>query len=407
MHAGKNPNVYFGARPITTNDIVHERFVSLPPREAVRVADADGFAFRYINESDADWRLLHKGRLTSSRLSGLLNMWSPPNAKVLGFKGSSHEGHRRMIDAYNHLMGSTCDLAVAGEAGDVADIARHNLRAHLDANQRRSTPIDVDTDVSSDRILLEEMKLNKAKHLQSQGSIDRVRMSWGSAQEPSTILTLCEQFHDNSRYFLEVGLIEPDNDTLQRLGFEAGSLPPMGSTPDCMCVEASSREQAIEIFSRNLLGDTEEGFNGGLVHVVEIKNTAPFRLSSKKKTFELWDRGPRERVDAIMVPQLQLHMLCSGANAAFLVSRSATKGCNVFEMQRDDEFLKLLLGIVKVFYQRYCIPGRVPPKNALSDLKEHKQLLLKTREIAWRAKLREHIAHAPLAGADPRCFLAV
>ena len=94
---GQNPNVWFQTVVVRHDSIRHDRYLHLPARDAVKVTE--GFAYRYISESHDDWKELHRGRLTSSRLSGLLNMFAPPNAKTLGFRASSHEGHRRMLGA--------------------------------------------------------------------------------------------------------------------------------------------------------------------------------------------------------------------------------------------------------------------------------------------------------------------
>jgi hypothetical protein len=380
--------VYYHASPMHMSDILHERWCPLPHTPS-EVRLVDGFAYRYVSERSDLWKALHRGRLTSSRVAGLLNFWQPTNARALGFKGSQYEGYRRMLDAYEHLLEDAIDARV----GDAVEGGfESNLRLH-----RESKPVAACRSVEEEEAV-ELMKARKAKHLRSVGDIARVRMSWGSAQEASTMQVLCQQWGDaegTPRYFLEVGMMEADEQVLRGLGYHASELPPLGSTPDCLACAARSREDAIEAFAGG----------GDRLQVVEVKNTAPFRISRRKKAFELSDRGPRERVDASMVPQLQWHMLMSQARSAYLVSRSATKGTNVFEVQRDDEYLSLLLGIVKVFYSRYVKQRRVPPKNALSDLKEHKQLLLKTKEIAWKATLRERIEHTPLDGADLRAFL--
>ncbi len=364
----------------------------------VRVADSS--AFPYIAEGSADWRALHRaGRLTSGRLGGALNLWAPSNAQVLGFKSTPRQGITRMLDAYTQIAGLAVNLT---EGGDVADARRQNLQAHLTAVDQ----VDGVEAVQA-RSLVEEIKLRKARHLQSLGSLVDVRLAWGSAQEASTIQTICERFHEDSRYYMEVGMIEPDRETLKRYGFDTGTLPPLGSTPDCICVgSVSSREQAIEVFA-DMCTPTDNVNRNNRFQVVEVKNSTPFRLSKRKKTFELRDFGPRQRVEAVWVVQLQFHLLCSGAASALLVSRSATKGTNVFEMQRDEEYIRLILTCVKAFYERYCVPGKRPPKNALSDLKEHRQLLLKTRQLALRTALLHHIPHEPLEGADPRSFLSV
>ena len=200
MPTGSLPNVFFQASSVCAADIIHERFVCLPARDAIRLGPAaDGIA-RYIPETHADWRLLHQGRLTSSRLAGVLNMWAPSNAKTLGFKSSQNEGHRKMISAYEHL--SQPSQPLDGAQISPQEAVRLNMRAHLDAN------------ASGARVqrpeALEEMKLKQARHLRSLGSIDRVRMAWGTAQESSTVGTELQDSRED----------------------EGGSCAPRGRTPD-------------------------------------------------------------------------------------------------------------------------------------------------------------------------------
>ncbi len=46
--SGQNPNVFFQAAAVRTSDIASDRFIALPRREVVRLADAS--AYKYIAE---------------------------------------------------------------------------------------------------------------------------------------------------------------------------------------------------------------------------------------------------------------------------------------------------------------------------------------------------------------------
>lgn len=70
----------------------------------------------------------------------------------------------------------------------------------------------------------------------------------------------------------------------------------------------------------------DHGINAVIREVVEIKNGCPFgersaHTSGGRGGFMVNDRGPRDMISAMWVPQLQLHMLASGCASGLLVSR--------------------------------------------------------------------------------------
>lgn len=309
-------------------------------------------------------------------------------------------GHGKIISVYHHL----CSAQYVPETNPnitAEKAAEHNQRVHSTFNapqekQRLRESIEMNEELLDS---LENLKIKKARQLCNMGLLE-IRCAWGSAQEASTLATLCNVLEDKTLF--ECGLLEADVDTLHNLyGFLPESLPPLGATPDGIMLHRAIVKDCEASKTFHSLEDCE---------VVEVKNSCPFSISAKagkKVRFSVRDKGPRERCDVSYVPQLQFHMLCSGARSALLVSRSATKGIRIFRMHRDDEYIKLMLGVLNILWQSYVLPRKVPPKNAFSNLRIHRKLLLKTRELAASASIECEIspADAMVSGADARFFL--
>lgn len=107
------------------------------------------------------------------------------------------------------------------------------------------------------------------------------------------------------------------------------------------------------------------------------------------------------------VPQLQLEMLATGLQSALLVSRSATRGTNIFRMWRDDGYCRLLLRCAARFRSEYCAPsagarGRPPPGFSAQWAAFH-ELCRLTPQLRNAAHLLCHLPpeEAPLGQAQP------
>jgi len=324
-------------------------------------------------------------------LNAALGFYQPRAAKILGLP-RGYISHNKIVSVYHHLREKAYDVVHDPLVKD----AEMHIQAHV-ASYGKHT--------EGDESLLENVKIKKSRYLNSQKDIEKVRMAWGSAQEAATVSLLCHQLPGLSFFLMEVGLMTLDPDHLRATwGFDAHDLPPMGATPDGLVFSLTEEDTctdptlaAIE-FSKKQLDSTR-------FKVVEIKNVCPFSSRRKGKPgFQIRDRGPRESLDCGYVPQLQFHMACAGVDSAFLVSRSATKGTNVFQMERDDDYIRWMLEIIRCFYTTYVKKGKVPPQNAYSHMRLHTQLLLKTRELAYSCPLYCHIEQN-IQGADMRTFL--
>ncbi|GLI64376.1 hypothetical protein VaNZ11_007639, partial [Volvox africanus] len=135
-------------------------------------------------------------------------------------------------------------------------------------------------------------------------------------------------------------------------------------------------------------GKALEGPHHGAVHVVlrevvEVKNTCPFGMRQVRRggkgrlvsEFFISDRGPRQEVSPLWIPQLQLHMLATGCHSGLLLSRSATKGTTVFRILRDDDYLNRMLSILDRFASEYVRRGVRPPRDMFAHQPEYAAFL--------------------------------
>lgn len=156
------------------------------------------------------------------------------------------------------------------------------------------------------------------------------------------------------------------------------------------------------------------GVQHGLLEVVEVKNTCPFTVKSTRRSngkmrrvYHVEDRGPRDGVLEMWVPQLQMEMLASNTSSALLVTRSATKGVRVFRMARDDGYIHAMLEVLAFLYATYVQRQRCPGPEPFKEHVGYVGFLQRTRTLAREAKQVLHDAeshrHAPLG--DMRLLL--
>ena len=381
LTSGCMPNVYYGTvhgRTLSMADVRrHESVFGLPPPELVFVKGK--LSYKYVREEDDLWKRLHKGTLTTSLLNSVLGFYEPSAAKVLGI-GKGWVSHGRVLSAYKHL----CEQPYVPEylaCIDEGKALAHNRKVHeaFCASERKmESKISLSVTMKEDLVEWEEMKLKKSRQLKGM-DIHGVRCAWGKAQEPATLADLCDAFPESVVF--EVGLVALEEKYMaETWGFQPGSLPPLASTPDGILLEKGHDLAEISELFQNLNGGCE---------VIEIKNTCPFASSTnrRKAKYIFMDSGPRDQCHAQYVPQLQFHMLCTGLSSALLVSRSATKGMRVFRVNKDEEYINMMLQIISVFWKEMVIPRVLPAKNVFRNLRIHQQLLLRTREIARQAEI--------------------
>ena len=148
--------------------------------------------------------------------------------------------------------------------------------------------------------------------------------------------------------------------------------------------------------------------------VVEVKSHCPFLMKGRRR-----GRKGRPVVDYAMtsscvpagrlkpqwVPQLQFHMLCSGAASALLVSRTPHSGLRVFRVFRDDGYLSLLLGALSALAAAAAAARGPPAAAAFLETPGQSEALARTVEIARAAVA---VAEAGCGGSEeivpPACL---
>lgn len=98
---------------------------------------------------------------------------------------------------------------------------------------------------------------------------------------------------------------------------------------------------------------------------MELKCSFPYRLSSRKGAGEYVYQGS-SRVPQAGIPvehylQCHLQMLVTNLDRCDLVNYSPKCGTYVFQLRRDDQLCKLMLGILRDMNEAHIKPG-IPPK---------------------------------------------
>lgn len=169
-------------------------------------------------------------------------------------------------------------------------------------------------------------------------------MEWGNTQEATSVLAAVNYFGNLGCSVSEAGMLpfeaiaDSNPEAVQAVLDRYPSLGLIGASPDALL-----------------------RWPDGTVEPFEVKNHAPFAQHNlkpgrgkKNPSFAFQDPGPNDGVAVWHVPQLYLHMLCSGpeCKSAVFMSCSATRGINLFRVARDDALMELMLRFLDAFCQR-------------------------------------------------------
>ena len=273
-----------------------------------------------------------------------------------------------------------------------------------------------------------------------------VHCSFGLAQEPAALFSLMAAVGMGET--LEVGLCPLAKESIPReWKVDKGNLPPLGASPDGLLTiplsdlgraeEGSlTRRIAEAVGGDGAAGSDRWGKDGNLCCVVEIKSVSPFREvvkrtksgKRKKRRYKLIDAEPRDGVQVLHVPQLQMHMLCTGAPAALYMSFSAGHGMAIYVVKADKfyqrcmlrwvarfvkEFVKrdvqvslLLLAVVLAVVLTSLLLLPKPPHDFWHDLAPYQAFLGHTRSIARKARMVDLVPPTVMAKhKDSKPFL--
>jgi hypothetical protein len=143
------------------------------------------------------------------------------------------------------------------------------------------------------------------------------RLDWGRFQEAAALYTVWKAVFPDEP-LAEAGLFPLRAEhLLPAWGLTLADLPPMGASPDALLPSLDA--------------------------VLEIKNVCPFTRDRRDASlFRVFSAKPAESVKPLLVPQVQLEMLCAGARVGYLASVSR-ESLTCYRIERDDAYLGALL----------------------------------------------------------------
>jgi hypothetical protein len=206
-----------------------------------------------------------------------------------------------------------------------------------------------------------------------------VRMSWGSKQEATALLTalnyLCRK--EAGVRLKEVGMCGAGL-SYNTTNYESALL--IGASPDALI-----------------------SYPDGKVEVLEVKNHCPFVSAtwrSSENGFVVREMEFRQPyVQPQYVPQMMMEMLCVGpeCRSAIMVRQTATTGALILRLYRDDIWIEEMLFWLNKFQREYVEKGVAPPPNFFWNDETHgeryQKFVQRTKELGYTVKVLEHIAH--------------
>ena len=234
--------------------------------------------------------------------------------------------------------------------------------------------------------------------------------AWGTAQEPAALFALLHHFRES--HLLECGLCPILPASLPAGWNVAGpECPPLGASPDGILQLPVDPGGGLEARLAAALPDVWEACRArgddAVTAVVEIKSVSPFRELQRTRTpkYRLIDAQPREAVRVLDVPQLQLHLLATGAPFALYLSHSASNGAAAYVMRSDGAYQRRMLELAASFVADYVKAGRPPPPDFNHGREGFQAFLAKTRELARSAKLLAVTNPVVMRGCDTPPFV--
>eukprot|EP00928_Gymnodinium_smaydae_P015910 TRINITY_DN15918_c0_g1_i1.p1 TRINITY_DN15918_c0_g1~~TRINITY_DN15918_c0_g1_i1.p1 ORF type:complete len:556 (+),score=62.37 TRINITY_DN15918_c0_g1_i1:100-1767(+) len=405
---GQIPNIYWNA--VTMEELrCNDSFLPLPPPRILQIEGPE--TWHWVRQDDPLWDELHWGVLSTRHLQGILGFREPQSIDFLGLP--QHTGsHQAALSAYR-------DLSESSEAA-----ARYPWRPHSSAdaaNKSSQAKWSAQHRVDKGKILsIASAKLQQQTKRSSQRrwtSIGDVRCAWGNAQEAAALKSILDAFPSHGFQMEEVGLAMLDPARVE-------SYRPFEPVLDSSTTSQSSQQRrwqrnskAIAEHSKDrlqmppLMGASPDGMlrlPSGELAAVEVKNVCPFfqlpqsfgiheHLNDEEvaKRIPKWQlKGPAEKVPEVYMPQVQWEMFVTDTQKNYFVSASAFQGTNIFIVERDERFIKLMLSFIAAFYSSFVLEGQPPPSDFFWGRSDYREFLELTQDICNRTPLSHTIVRS-------------
>ena len=371
---------------------LHPLFSNLPPPESITRLDSLEDVCMFTQES-WQWDALHHGRCTTSKAASALGLLEPRAGHALHIPVSWRRGG---TSAYYRLRQTPLDTlekmnTVLCNNGKTMDVMIQPPRIHDESEQSLVWVIPAPRNNGSAcfpfaakymiKMTPEERARRKEQAMQYAANDGlSVRMSWGNAQEATSLLTALNYFwkQDPGVRLQEVGMCGAGLSSNQ-----TGSVL-VGASPDAILRHSN-----------------------GTIEALEVKNHCPFvpasfvdeydECSPNYAVRQMPFRNPT--VPPLYVPQLMMEMLCIGheCRSAIMVRQTATNGAVIMRMKRDDEWIDEMMYWLNRFQQDYVEKEIEPPvdffwkDNDESD--RYQRFVARTRELSNNVQVLDIVKH--------------
>jgi len=379
---GSNANVYW--RCISMEDLrLHPLYIPLPPSNTVNITSVESLSL--FRQDSLEWSLLHRGRLTTSKAAACLGLYEPTAAELLNVPRSL-TSHHRVLSAFYELQEDPIDL------NELKALSLESLRINEQAPRNKSSQRTWranNNNTNSSFPFSYHPDIRFVKTVRGISSASSARMHWGTAQEATSILAVINYFAstNTSVKIKEVGLLPleqvseaaKDDDTFG-LGIEnsqkikewiqEGNLPNLGASPDGII-----------------------DFDDGHCEILECKNSSPFiQMNSYKQSSLTINQKSLFKFKGLgswFIPQLMLEILCAGptCTGALLIQLSATSGAQIYRVERDNEYITLMLEWLKIFYVTYVTQKKEPKEDFHISNEKYLEFLKATKKISDNCKV--------------------
>ncbi|GJQ09859.1 hypothetical protein GpartN1_g1650.t1 [Galdieria partita] len=351
---GKQPNVLWGSihKSVLRS---HPLYRPLPPPYLINIESCHDF--RMLRQDSEEWKIARSfSQVSASTLWKILGFGESKASTLLGLP-SSMKGHHHAVHAWKSLLNPSFE--------EVYD------------------------------------------------SVSKIRLEWGHSHEANCLLAFLEYMHsfqdirmqEVGLFVLEKGQILPE----WNICYE--ELPTISASPDALfrvrnvngvwnpwqLCEAKSRCPFVPRVVSSSLDSS---------HEISSSEKISFSRKEDTMTHTHWaflNFRPLEKLSPIYFAQMQLQMLCANIEEeGYLISYSVTKGSNVFQVARNNEWLGACLSFVREFYNRY---GRKdsnvdPPDNFFWGHTGYQDFLQFTKELASQCTIWKHISHEDFSSCN-------
>jgi len=357
----------------------HPYFLALPePHTVFPTCAAD---LRLYRQDSRQWWACHAGRVTTSACAPCLGLYEQHAATLLGVPPSLR-GRHKALDAHARLqeppLREYASLPAYSEDAEqrLEDARREDARTVWQPHAAGAKAKEAWHSLLA--YCAPAAAARPAGGHREYRNVGHIRMTWGSVQEATSLLTALNRFVSQGATVEEAGLFALEAEAEAEAGAETAAqlppgLPPIGASPDAVV-----------------------RWPDGRVEPLEVKNHAPFATSrGRGGAFEVRDPGPFGEVAVWHLPQLYLHMLCLGGScrSCLFMSCSATRGANLFRVPRDDALMDAILHFVARFAREHGGAGAPPPPTDFFWGEPEYQALLEALKAA--ASAVERVEHIP------------